>query len=248
MPHYRTDFHHHCNIDPVDCLDYSPCELVDRLHERGIHAIAITPHGAVFEDPKVIEYAASKGMLLLPAVEKKVDGYEVVLLNVNSCEVPEICSFEDLRELRRKRGDSLFIFAPHPFYPRSSCVGPMLDRYRDLFDAVEFAHLYFSFWNPNRQAVAWAEKNKKPVIANSDSHHLSMAGFHFSIVEAEKLEPLALFNAIRQHKVTRQSRMKTPVELIGFIFNVLCNQQIRRIPRKMGNLISKILRSKERQD
>ncbi|MDD5262690.1 MAG: PHP-associated domain-containing protein [Methylacidiphilales bacterium] len=233
MPFYRTDFHHHCDCDPVDCLDYSAYELVDQLQERGINALAITPHTAVFEDPKVIEYAASKNMLLIPGAELVVEGYEVVLLNISPNDVPETCTFDHLKELRRQKGESLFIFAPHPFYPRSSCAGAVLDTHAGLFDAVEFAHFYFSFWNPNRKAVAWAGKNNKPVIANSDSHHLTMAGLHFSIVEAPRLDAVSIFRAIRSGKVTYQSKGKNLIELARFLVKVVLNQLVRKTPRRL---------------
>ena len=233
MPVFRTDFHHHCDIDPVDCLDYSAYDLVDRLVEKGIQACAITPHGMVFEDRAVIEYAASKKLLLIPGVEKKVGGYEVVILNVTAAEIPVDFSFNDLAELRKRRGDSILVFAPHPFYPRKSCIGPVLDSCKELIDAVEFAHLYFTFWNPNLKALEWARINNKPVLANSDSHTLVMAGFHSSLVQAEKLEATALFNAIRAGRVTYESRYKTPVEICIFLFKVVLSQLVLRIPRQL---------------
>ena len=46
---------------------------------------------------------------------------------------PGIKTFDDLRAYRRERGDDLLVIAPHPFYPKSHCLGRELEKNIDLF-------------------------------------------------------------------------------------------------------------------
>ncbi len=224
----RCDFHHHCSTDPVDVIFYTARDLVDRAVDRGLHAIAITPHGRVFEDPDAVEYARGRGLLLIPGIEKKVEGKEVLILNLAPGEVPGRCSFDDLRALRARRGPEILVAAPHPFYPKDSCLGPTLDRHADCFDAVEYAHLHGWGWNPNRQAVAWAEANRKPVIATSDTHHLDMVGHNYTEVEAAAADTRAIFDAIRAGRVRAVTRPFTLPRLLAFGFGVVVFQALMR--------------------
>jgi predicted metal-dependent phosphoesterase TrpH len=240
MPAFRIDFHHHCSCDPVDRLYYTDFELIDQAVAGGLNAIAITPHGSVFDNPEALAYAGSKGLLLIPGIEKMIEGYEIVLLNVRPEEIPGGFSFTDLRRLREKRGDSFFAFAPHPFYPRPTCAGPVLDRIVDLIDAVEYAHLYFSFYNqPNRQAVTWAQAHKKTVIANSDSHDLSMVGRNYSIIEATELTPAALFATLKSGTPELITRPYSLTDIVRFFWKVMlpleCHHLRQRFrPKKMS--------------
>ncbi len=234
MPTYRVDFHHHTNSDPIDTLWYSARDLVDRAVLCGIHAIAVTPHGAVFDEPKTISYAQSKGILLIPGVEKMVEGKEVLLLNVTPSEVSRHFSFEDLRRLRQQKGLDFLSVAPHPFYPRDTCMGPWLDRYRDLMDAVEYAHFHLEGWNPNDQLLDWARSRNCPVLANSDTHYIGMMGRNWSEVEAESLTTRAIFDAIRAGRVRVRVHRPSLWEVFRFAVQVSAFQDFLRVvnPRR----------------
>jgi len=233
MPVFNIDFHHHCNCDPVDSLSYSAFELIDRLQKRGIHACSITPHGLIHDNPAAEAYARDRGMLLLPGVEKMIEDREVVVLNVREGELPDSCSFADLAGLRERRGESIFVFAPHPFYPRKTCAGPVLDQHAALFDAVEYCHLYFRWWNLNEAAVTWARKNNKPIIANSDSHSLASAGRNYSEVECDQLDAISIFRAIRQNRVQLHTRPHSLPGAVAFGFTTILPVEARRIARKL---------------
>ncbi|GAB4248890.1 MAG: hypothetical protein OHK005_15550 [Candidatus Methylacidiphilales bacterium] len=217
MPVLRADLHHHCDVDPVDHLTYSAVDLIDRARSHGIQAMAITPHGSVFESPTATQYARDQGVLLINGIEKMIEDREVVLLNVRAEEIPRRMTFQDLAELRSARGASILVMAPHPFYPRPTCVGPVLDTHADLFDAVEYAHLYTWFWNPNRAAVAWAKAHGKAVLANTDTHDLSALGRNYTEIEAEGFTVEALFSAIRAGRTRLLSRPPNPMEWSRFI-------------------------------
>ncbi len=218
MPLYRIELHNHCDCDSHDALDYSARQLIDAAVQHGVHVLAITPHRDVFHDPDAAAYAQSLGVLLIPGVEKMIEGREIVLLNVRPEDIPPKMDSEDLARLRNQKGESLFVFAPHPFYPRRTCIGPVMDRFTELLDAVEWCHLYHNLYNPNLPAARWAEANGKAVIATSDTHHLDGFARNAAEVEAEALEPAALFRAIRGGKIRNRFRPYGTAELLHHVF------------------------------
>lgn len=228
MPIYRVDFHHHVKGDPIDCLNYTIFDLIDCALKKGIHSIAVTPHGKVFQDQEAIEYATRKGILLISGVEKRVEGREVLILNVTPEEIPSKMTFTDLRLLREKKGDQILIVAPHPFYPARSCLLSKLEEYHSLFDATEYAHLHLSFYNPNEKAVAWAQRHQKAILANSDTHGLFMLGKNYSEVEAESLTTDSIFRAIRNHRLKPRVHVPSILELVRFTIEVTLLQAVYR--------------------
>src|SRR5213595_2219816 len=82
----------------------------------GFRVLAITLHDAVFDRQEVFADAAAMGILLIPAAEVRLCGADVIVLNVTPKEIAELRNFDDLRQLRVQRGDSIFTIAPHPFY------------------------------------------------------------------------------------------------------------------------------------
>src|ERR1700739_4223694 len=112
----KLDLHIHTLDDPKDVIDYSAHQLLDRARTLGFGVLAITLHDAVFDRAEGFADAAAMGILLIPAAEVRLQGADVIVLNVTAAEVAGLRDFEDLRRLRSRRGDSIFIFAPHPFY------------------------------------------------------------------------------------------------------------------------------------
>jgi predicted metal-dependent phosphoesterase TrpH len=209
MPWFRTDLHNHCQGDPQDDLDYSAGDLLKAYHSAGVHVVAITPHRRVFEDHHAMDLARSLGMLLIPGVEKMVSGCEVVILNVTPAEIAPHMDWQDLRSLRADRGGDLLVLAPHPFYPRTTCVGEKLEAHIDCFDAIEWCHLYGWGINPNRRAAAVAHKHGRALLANSDAHHLSQVARNRTEVWADDLSVHAIFSAIRANAVRHEARPYT---------------------------------------
>jgi predicted metal-dependent phosphoesterase TrpH len=197
----KIDLHMHSGDDPHDGLRYTAVQLIDRAAELGYAAIAITCHGKVIEDERVFDYARSRGVLLIRAVEWSFHKRDVLLYNVTQREAERLRTFDDLRVYRRERGEDLLVIAPHPFYPKGHSLGRDFEPNIDVFDAVEIAQIHLSWFDPfNARAVAVARKHGKPVIANSDAHNLWMFGRHYTLVDAEPT-PAGIFAAIRQGKV-----------------------------------------------
>lgn len=228
MPRFRVDFHHHCATDPKDVIGYSARALVDAARAHGIDAIALTPHLEPFWDPDAVRHAAATGILLIPGVEAEVEGREVLILNIRPGEVPDPCSFDDLRRLRAALGDRALVIAPHPYYPLPASLGRRLEQHADCFDAVEVAHLHGFGVNPNARAIAWARARGKPLVANSDTHDLAFLGRNYTEVDAERLDAESLFAAIRAGRAIPHTAPIPFFALLRFIFGVIAFQFLAR--------------------
>src|SRR3989440_4510639 len=106
----KVDLHIHTLDDPKDVIDYSAHQLLERARMLGFHVLAITLHDTVFDRAEVFADAAAMGILLIPAAEVRLEGADVVVLNVTPDEIARLQSFDDLRKLRADRGDSVFTF------------------------------------------------------------------------------------------------------------------------------------------
>src|SRR6476469_1646870 len=104
----KIDLHIHTLDDPKDALDYSAHELLERARSLGFRVLAITLHDAVFNRPEVFADADRMGILLIPAAEMRLEGGDVILLNVTAEEVQALRTLDDLAALRQQRGSSLF--------------------------------------------------------------------------------------------------------------------------------------------
>jgi predicted metal-dependent phosphoesterase TrpH len=122
------------------------------------------------------------GILLIPAAEVRLEGADVILLNVAANEIESLRSLDDLQELRQRRGPSLFTIAPHPFYVLGGSMGSKLVEKIDCFDAIEHCHFWSRFFDPNRRAVEIATRFKKPLVATSDAHQLHAFGSHYTSI------------------------------------------------------------------
>src|SRR5438270_13685614 len=124
----KIDLHIHTHDDPKDAVDYSAHELLESARTLGFPVLAITLHDAVFGRQEVFADAAAMGILLLPAAEMRLQGADVIGLDLTSEEMAELKGFDDLRRLRAERGDSIFTIAPHPFYKFGGSIGLRLFR------------------------------------------------------------------------------------------------------------------------
>ena len=178
----KVDLHIHTLDDPKDVIDYSAHQLLERARMLGFGVLAITLHDAVFDREEVFADATAMGILLIPAAEVRLEGADVIVLNVAAEEMASVKNFEDLRRLRACRGDSIFTFAPHPFYVLGGSIGGRLLEEIDCFDAIELCHFHKGPLNPNRRAARVAKKFGKPLIATSDAHQLHAFGRHYTSI------------------------------------------------------------------
>ena len=230
----KLDLHIHTLDDTRDALDYSAHELLERARALGIEVLAITLHDSVFDRKEVYADAASMGILLIPAAEMRLHGADIVVLNVTPDEASRLQNFDDVRRLRAQRGDSIFTFAPHPFYVLGGSIGEtrLLENI-DCFDAIEICHFHKGWFDRNRPARELAVRFGKPLLATSDAHQLSAFGSHYtSIPRPAELTPENVFAALRSGCGRLTSPPANLADIAGTLFFIFIAHPIRRWTRK----------------
>ena len=211
----KIDLHIHTANDLVEIIAgrknlIPPKHLIDMAVEQNFDAIAITHHGVQYHENELIEYAEQKGLLLIPGIETYINKKHVLLINFSTKK--HILSYQDLA---KHKNDDVLVIAPHPFYLVSECVGNDLIRHRDCFDAVEYSHYYYRWFNLNRKAVLFAQQYNMPIVGSSDTHRPFQFGKTYSYVYAEGKSIPAIIRAIKQGKVEYVSH---PLSLREFLF------------------------------
>jgi predicted metal-dependent phosphoesterase TrpH len=225
----KIDLHIHTLDDPKDAVDYSAHQLLERARLLGFRVLAITLHDAVFDRREVFADAAAMGILLIPAAEVRLCDADVIILNVSGEEIAALKNFDDLRQLRARRGNSVFTIAPHPFYVFGSSIGSRLLAEIDCFDAIEFCHFHKGLFNPNRRAKRVASRFGKPLIATSDAHRLHAFGRHYtSIPTPPELTVEGVLNSLRAGPFKLASPPCTSRDLVSAIYFVLLAHPFRR--------------------
>jgi predicted metal-dependent phosphoesterase TrpH len=225
----KVDLHIHTLDDPKDHLDYTSHQLLERARQLGFGALAITLHDKVFARPEVYADAAAMGILLIPAAEMRLEGADVVLLNVQPNEVEHLRTFADLRQLRVRRGDSLFCFAPHPFFFIGASIGDRLVQEIDCFDAIEVCHFHKGWFDLNRRARKVAAAHGRPLLATSDAHRLQAFGAHYtSVPRPRELTVETLLRALREGPQRLTSPPSSWRDLINVFYFVFIKHPLRK--------------------
>jgi predicted metal-dependent phosphoesterase TrpH len=198
----KIELHAHTGDDPVDVIPYTTFELIDHAAALGYDALAITLHEHQLDLRRFLPYAAERGVVLIPGVERTIEGRHVLLLNYKSG-VEHVRSFADLAALKRRA--SGLVIAPHPFFPTRVCLRGAMERHADLFDAVERNAMFIRGIDFNRPAERFAARHGKPVVGNCDVHRLAQLGTTYSLVDAER-DPDAICEAIAAGRVRVESR------------------------------------------
>ena len=193
----------------MDVIDHNAHQLIDRAAELGLDALALTLHDFDLRDPRLTAYAQERGIILVPGVERTIEGRHVVLLNFPE-RTDHVRTFEDLAALRR--GSAGVVIAAHPYFPDSTCLRSRLDRHVDLFDAVEWSYFWTGGLNFNAKAARFAARHGKSLVASSDLHDLRQLGRTYSVVFADR-DPDSICAAIREGRVSIQTSPVPKLEL-----------------------------------
>ena len=224
----KIDLHIHTVDDPKDVIDYSAHQLLERAKQLGFGALAITLHDAVFDRADVFADAAAMGILLIPAAEMRIEGADMILLNVTAEEISRLKTFDDVRRLRAYRGLSLFTIAPHPFYVLGGSIGERLLKEIDCFDGIELCHFHKGLFDLNRRAIKVAAQFNKPLIATSDAHQLHAFGRHYtSIQRPPELTIENVFEALRSGPCSVVSPSASVVDLASMIYFFFFTHPVR---------------------
>ena len=198
----KVELHTHTADDPVDRIPHTTLELIDHAVSLGYDALAITLHDRQLDLRRLTPYAADRGLVLIPGVERTIEGRHVLLLNFQEG-TDDVRTFRDLARLKSRH--SGLVVAPHPFFPASVCLGKDLEAHADLFDAVERNAMFTRTIDFNRRGESWAARHGKPVVGNCDVHRLWQLGTTYSLVDAQP-EADAICQAIAAGRVEVRSR------------------------------------------
>jgi predicted metal-dependent phosphoesterase TrpH len=198
----KAELHSHTSDDPQDTINYDALALIDRAAELAYHVLAITLHDKQLDTRRVDDYARDRGIVIISGIERTISGKHVLLLNFPP-EAEQVTTFEELGRLKARSNG--VVVAAHPFFPAPSCLGRYLDRYAELFDAVEINAFYTRAIDFNRRAVTWARAHRKPVIGTGDVHRLVQLGTTYSLIDAEP-NVEAICEAIRRGNTEVRTR------------------------------------------
>jgi predicted metal-dependent phosphoesterase TrpH len=225
----KVDLHIHTLDDPKDVIDYSAHQLLERARALGFGVLAITLHDAVVDRPEVFSDAAAMGILLIPAAEMRLQGADVIVLNIDNEEAAGLRTFDDLRRLRARRGSSIFTIAPHPFYVLGGSIGRRIVNVMDCLDAIELCHFHKGLFNLNRRALNLAKQFDKPLIATSDAHRLHAFGRHYtSIPRPAEMSVEHVFTALRSGPLRLTSPACTMSDLVSTTYFVFLAHPFRQ--------------------
>ena len=227
----KTELHAHTSLDPVDYVPHSTRQLIDRAAALEFGALAITLHNRYYDPAEDAVYARERGIVLIPGIERTIDGRHVLLLNYPA-ECADVASFADVRALRQRHPRGIVI-APHAFYPTPTAMYAVMDECADLIDAVEVNSMFMSWLDFNRRAVAWARARNKPIVGNSDLHVLEQLGPTYTLVEA-KPDADAICEAIRAGRVEIRSTALPTVRAGWILSRMLLGGVVGRIRALLG--------------
>lgn len=193
----KVELHTHTSDDPIDWIPYSTYDLIDRAAALGYDALAVTLHDRQLDIAPFAAYAAERRLVLIPGIERTIEGRHVLLLNFPRT-AEQTASFGDIARL--KRDCEGLVVAPHPFFPWPNSLFGRLSRHADLFDAVEYNAMYTRTLNFNTPAARWAARHAKPLVGNGDVHRLAQLGTTYSLVDAER-DPASICRAIAAGRV-----------------------------------------------
>ena len=149
--------------------------------------MALTCHEKLVYSREYAEYAASRNILLIPGIEAKIEGKDVVVLNPDQ-NIEKVRTFDEMREYK-KLNPQIFVMAPHPYCPHplwkgKRSLGRKLVENIDVFDGIEMTWFASTFMNSNAKAGEAAKKYNLPFIATADVHFFNFIHRYYVEIEA----------------------------------------------------------------
>jgi predicted metal-dependent phosphoesterase TrpH len=229
----KVELHTHTADDPIDAIPHTTFELIDHAAALGYDALAITLHERQLDLRRFAPYAAERGIVLIPGVERTIEGRHVLLLNF-ARGADDVRTFADLARLKSRAAG--LVVAPHPFFPSTVCLRGALERHADLFDAVERNAMFIRGVDFNRPAERFAARRGKPVVGNGDVHRLAQLGSTYSLVDAAP-DPDAICEAIAAGRVRVESRPLAWSEAARLMCAMTIGASLQsRLDRKVGGI------------
>jgi predicted metal-dependent phosphoesterase TrpH len=214
----KASLHIHVQGDPTENIKYSGFQLLDLAQARGFEVIAFTCHDKVVYSKDLAEYANFKGIVLIPGIEKTIQGKHVIILNATP-ETEQIQTFMELKKYKSEN-PNCFILAPHPFHIFGCSLGYQLIKYINLFDGIEFNYFYNWLLNPNIISKFIAKKYNKPLIGTSDVHMLEYFSATYSTIQIQEKNLNSILNSLKSNKVEITTKSFSVLELIKLILKL----------------------------
>ena len=219
----KADFHTHTAEDPEDRVGHSAEMLIDAAAQESIDVLAISNHNSLLYNDYLAEYAKRRGLLLIPAVEKTIEGKHMLILNPAQGHLAA-STFEDLRNAGK---DGAAFIAPHPFFPMACALKGRLLENVDLFDAIESHSFYWYGLNFNGRARRFAKRHGLPIVGGSDTHLLPYCTSSHTLIDSEATVD-AVVAAIRSGRVELRTRPRPFRLFLAMLMYIL---RPTRVPR-----------------
>jgi len=201
----KLDLHVHTNRSS-DAFT-SPKQLATICRDRGLDGLAITDHNVLARD-------LSDEIVILPGIEiSTLDGH-VIGLGVSEAIPRGLSADETIRRIRDLNGVSII---PHPYDLLRSSVRPHRLTVRP--DAIEVINsssfLHSVTWDRARK---FAEKEKYPMTAGSDSHIPRTIGRAYTEVECRSKDTGSVLALLRSGAVSPVGRPVRATERLRKLF------------------------------
>ncbi len=151
-------------------------QAVEKAKARRLSGIAIADHNTIAGHAEISKFS-DENFLIIPGIEVSSKDGHILGLGINELIPSDLSAAETVDKIREQGGIAV---APHPFSParKTGVVS------KAKFDAVEIfnSHAYFL---SNPLAKKFAEQNKMPMTAGSDSHFPDEVGLAYVGVTCE---------------------------------------------------------------
>ena len=190
----KVDFHVHSHFSPDG--DMPPEEIIRSAKMAGIDAIAVTDHNTL--EGGIQTEKIAKGILVFVGSEIKTKHGEIIGLNLKENVKQGLSPVKTCKLIKEQNG---FVIVPHPFDRMRKGIGKDIEKIVRYIDAVEVFNARTLFHSFNKKAFEFAEKNRLPGVAGSDSHFSKEIGSAYTIVKSE-IEKDKILKAVKDGKVS----------------------------------------------
>jgi predicted metal-dependent phosphoesterase TrpH len=210
----KVELHAHTVHDRADRIRHTTRDVIEHAISLGYHALALTLHDIQRDNTADAAWARERGFVLISGVERTIEGVHVLLINFPAHLALGVRRFADVPALKAAWPHGIVV-VPHAFYPVGSAMRDRLDQHASWVDAIEVNALYTRQLDFNTRAVAWAKAHGKPLVGNTDLHHLQQMGTTYTLVDAPP-DADAICDAIRSGRVEVHTKPVSPLKAAWF--------------------------------
>jgi len=173
----------------------SPKEMVEAAILKGIDCLVICDHGEVKGSLEAIEAAIEKPILIIPGIEVKTKGGDILGLNVKELIPNKLSAKETIKRIKEAGGLAII---PHPFGWFCSFREDLKNLINDV-DGIEA--LNASLFGGNEKALVFAKKYGLPFTVGSDAHFPNFVGRAYLEIPGQNLSAEEVIERIKNKNV-----------------------------------------------